>query len=322
MWPQKWKASASPGRTAAARALPPAAAKSKRPTRPRKPRLDVSCASESLRRSLASGTCPLEDPLLCRGEHALELAEAVERALRPHDAVPVERDGEGAPGDAQRAPRVRVLLLVEDPQRDNRVATERRHGRREAAAEVAGGRREDGERELFPAGESEAVDERCVLAERRPFVGKLERSLRRQLKPENAYLARERQDGDGQAGDGGEQAAEPDGQPGVGAQRDLRQRRKREERSGENEVPRDCSPADGRAGPEAAARLPRGAAASRDGERRGEGGQQDGCDVRGRGRAERDSGRKHELARGRGPPGGPAEHARPDPEVDERRSRR
>src|SRR3954469_11670042 len=97
MWPQKWKASASPGFTSAPTAPAPAASVSSRETRARKPRREVDAASSSTS-AVGSGMC-LGDPALRRGEDALQLAPGVERALGVNRAVPVERDREGAAGD-------------------------------------------------------------------------------------------------------------------------------------------------------------------------------------------------------------------------------
>src|SRR4051795_9969330 len=108
MWPQKWKASASPGLTTLDTALAAVAANSASPTLASSPRREVRAAS-------SSSMDRLERALLGRADHALELAEPVERALGQDDAVPrVQRDRVGRPGHARGRPRVGVAVLVED----------------------------------------------------------------------------------------------------------------------------------------------------------------------------------------------------------------
>ena len=96
MWPQKWYASASPGATSEPAVRAPATP-SRAPTRDpraRKPRrgrrLDQRAAAPA------------------RGEHRLELARRVERALGQHRAVGVERDRERAAGHVGGRPGVGV----------------------------------------------------------------------------------------------------------------------------------------------------------------------------------------------------------------------
>src|ERR671937_112905 len=113
MWPQKWNASASSGRQAAATAPPAAVASRKPPIRARKPRREARCASASLRLAAASGANGLPRAPLRRRDDALQLRERVERPLREHGPVDAERHGIGAAGDVERAPGVRVALLVE-----------------------------------------------------------------------------------------------------------------------------------------------------------------------------------------------------------------
>src|SRR5215216_5713121 len=135
MWPQKWKASASPGRTARATSPPAVSAVIAPPIRARKPRREVPAASPSsalpAESPAGSGNERLRDPpfapaVLRGGEDALELREVVERALREHGAVEIERDRERAPGNAELAPRRRVGVLLERPHGEFGIACE--HG--------------------------------------------------------------------------------------------------------------------------------------------------------------------------------------------------
>src|SRR4051812_6782686 len=108
MWPQKWKASASPGLTTLETALAAVGANSASPTRASSRRREVRAAS-------ASSMDRLQRALLGRADHALELAEPVERALGQDDAVPrVQGDGVRRSGHARGRPRVGVPVLVED----------------------------------------------------------------------------------------------------------------------------------------------------------------------------------------------------------------
>src|SRR5919198_4380683 len=120
MWPQKWNASASPGSTSAPTAPAPAARVSMRETRARKPRRDVDVARPSAI-AARSGTS-FRQPSLGGGDDALELPVRVERPLRMHGAVAVDRDGERAAGDLQRVPDVGVPHLVEHLDREERVS--------------------------------------------------------------------------------------------------------------------------------------------------------------------------------------------------------
>src|SRR4051794_23107370 len=104
MWPQKWKPSASPGRTALA-TTPPA---SSPPTRAISPRRDVPFASDSVNAPM-SGMRGLQRAALGGGQHALELREAVEGALGQHGAgTRVQRDGERAARDLGERPHLGV----------------------------------------------------------------------------------------------------------------------------------------------------------------------------------------------------------------------
>src|SRR5512142_1069932 len=115
MWPQRWYASASPGFTSAATALPPATSASSRDVRARKPRRDVDTASPS----------PIAPASGSRGNDRLELAVSVERSLRPHCTDLVDDDGVRAAGNVEAPPDVCVAHLVEDVERDRRILSER-----------------------------------------------------------------------------------------------------------------------------------------------------------------------------------------------------
>src|SRR4051812_26449181 len=104
MWPQKWKASASPGFTRAATAPPPATRASRRDVRARKPRREVDSARLSPNVPASGG----------RGNDRLQLTVCVERPLSAHLAAWVDDDRIRAAGDIQPAPDVGVAHLVED----------------------------------------------------------------------------------------------------------------------------------------------------------------------------------------------------------------
>src|SRR5262245_59035471 len=133
MCPQKWYASAFWVFSAAASTPPPLAASRSRPARARNPRREVD-----------SATASLSTHRLGRGhEDALELEERVEGSLRQHFAVRREHDGVGAAGHAELPPRVRILLLVEDPELDLGVRGDEPQGRLERPAERAALRAEN-----------------------------------------------------------------------------------------------------------------------------------------------------------------------------------
>src|SRR3954454_24761909 len=113
MWPQKWKASASPGLIALATTPPAAPATIARPTRASRPRRDVRAARPSAH-TPTSGMRRLQRAALGRREHALELGQAVEGALGQRDAGQrVERHRVRAAGHAGLGRGGGVALLVE-----------------------------------------------------------------------------------------------------------------------------------------------------------------------------------------------------------------
>src|SRR4051812_6993685 len=108
MWPQKWKASASPGLTSFATVVAAVAASSASPARASSPRRDVRAAS-------CSSMGGLERAPLGGADDALELAEAVEGALRQHDPVArIQRDRVRRARHVGGRPGVGVAMLVED----------------------------------------------------------------------------------------------------------------------------------------------------------------------------------------------------------------
>src|SRR3954469_3955276 len=129
MWPQKWKASASPGLTTLDTALAAVAANSASPTRASRPRGDVRAArSSSMDR--------LERAPLGRADDALELGEPVERPLGQHDPVArVQGDRVRRAGHAGDSPGLRVTVLVEDLDGQPRLAAEQLDARRHGAAQ-------------------------------------------------------------------------------------------------------------------------------------------------------------------------------------------
>src|SRR5947207_11450884 len=172
MCPQKWKASASPGLTRARTAPAPAASASIRDARARSPRRDVDVASPSAG-APPSGMYVRKLPF-SRRDDALQLTVRVESALGTYGAVAVEHHRERAARDVQRAPHVRVLHLVEDLDRDERIAGERRDDRLQALTEPAGVGREDGERHSFRRGAVEALRQRDARTDRRPVFHDVE----------------------------------------------------------------------------------------------------------------------------------------------------
>src|SRR6185503_18671588 len=110
VWPQKWKASASPGFTAFATTPPAVAARRPPPIRARKPRRELSPARESSAspirsRSAISGARSHPRPAAGSSrQHTLELGQVVERALGQDRAIRPERDRERAARNAELAP--------------------------------------------------------------------------------------------------------------------------------------------------------------------------------------------------------------------------
>src|SRR5262249_48526050 len=119
------------------------------PTRARKPRREVSRARESVIRSRCSGTDRASPPLR-RRQNALQLRQVVEGPLGEHRSLPVERERERAPRDAEALPELRLGDLVEDPDRHPRVLGHILDRRRERLADPAALGGEDREPEVRP----------------------------------------------------------------------------------------------------------------------------------------------------------------------------
>src|SRR6266540_1941027 len=145
VWPQKWKASESPGSIRVPTVRAAASATSAPPTLARNPRRDVSRASESVSRSRCSGTAPLGG-----GQHALQLGEVVEGALGENSAAVAQGDGDGerAAGNPEVAPERGVHDLVEDADPDVGIPGDVLDRGRQRLAEVAPLRAEHRETEL------------------------------------------------------------------------------------------------------------------------------------------------------------------------------
>src|SRR3954447_15743534 len=112
VWPQKWKASDSPGSISVPTVRAAVIAISAPPTRARKPRREVSLASESLIRSRCSGTDRVT-PSLRGGQDTLELRQVVERSLGEHSSFPIEGERERAARDLEGPPELGLRDLVE-----------------------------------------------------------------------------------------------------------------------------------------------------------------------------------------------------------------
>src|SRR5215213_2075495 len=246
MWPQKWNASASPGFTEP----PAAAATSAPPRRARKPPRDVSRATAAP----SSGTGLLVRPALRSCNDSLELGGAVERALGADDAFDVERESVGAPRDGELLPDLPVRHLVEDLDRDQRIACQHRDRRLERPAQPAAVRRESREGETRLGAECERIDQPAPLADLRPLRGELEGRVGWKAKPELSELPGQREDGDGEQRNGRERDDEAGGEPSV--RPESGQPRQRGERHGERDVPADREPPHTAAGAEARARAP------------------------------------------------------------------
>src|SRR5215218_1380525 len=146
MWPQRWKASASSGLTAAATAAPPVAAKTAPPRRPRNERRVMPLASRDARPS-AAPSINLSDrrklrPSSSGGQEAVELLQRVHRSLGRHDPVD-EMHGERCAGHAPALECFGRVLLVDDVHR-KALPRERQDARSERPAQAAVRTEEDG----------------------------------------------------------------------------------------------------------------------------------------------------------------------------------
>ena len=215
MWPQKWKASESPGSIRVPTVRAAVTAISAPPTRARKPRRELSRASESVRRSRCSGTRgtrsgPRESPIGIRlgalrppplggRDHALQLGEVVEGPLGEHGSLGDRgRSRTGSPGS-----RARATAPPRRPRRRRRprprVASDALDRGSEAAAHVTALRAEDGERRPGPL---ERDPSPAAPAPRLPARGPRRRSRGRrgaEAEAEHADLSRQRQHRDTEA---------------------------------------------------------------------------------------------------------------------------
>src|SRR6476619_6010684 len=215
MWPQKWKASASPGLTSAATAPPPATSASKRDVRARKPRREVDSAR-------LSPTAPASGSL---GNNRLELTVGVERPFRPHLSEAIDDHRIGAARDIEAAPDVSVAYLIEDEEFDGRVPSEGSEGRLQRSAQAAALGREDGERQRRRVRASELH----LRPEGRPFPRDVERHLRPQPQTQQPDLASQRKHSARKRGDASERGREREHEPTRRASRAIREERDGEE---------------------------------------------------------------------------------------------
>ena len=282
VWPQKWKASASPGFTAFATTPPAVAASRPAPTRARKPRREVSPASESsaspIRSRSAISDLPPPGPARRRlggRQHALELGQVVERPLGEHGAVRIERDRERAARDPQLAPDLGARRPRRRPPPRRRVAGQGCDRRLQPAADAAALRGEDGERQRrSPARARSARSASTRAPSSGPSSGissaaagpRRSRSIPTSRASARTATARPRHRSSA--------TAEPEPEPLVGGQAPLRQQREGGEARGQGQVARHRPPADRRARAEAGAGRAGAPAQERPDERRREHGHQ------------------------------------------------
>src|SRR3954447_23246278 len=149
VWPQKWKASDSPGSISVPTVRAAVIAISAPPTRARKPRREESRASESLIRSSCSGTDRLPPPLR-PGHDAFELRQVVEGSLGQHRALPIQRERKRAARDLEVPPELRLRDLVEDGHRHTRVLRDVVDRRSECLADPTARGGEHGQAQVGP----------------------------------------------------------------------------------------------------------------------------------------------------------------------------
>src|SRR5262245_58395009 len=177
VWPQKWNASDSPGSISVPTVRAAVSAIRAPPTRARKPRREVSRASESAIRSRCSGTA------LGGRQDALQLGEVVEGPLGQDLAGCIESDRERAARDLEVAPGLRLGHLVELHDRHSGVVADALDGRSERLADVAALRGEHGKAKALrmAAVETEALREPLDPGS---HLGPLSLDLERSLGPE------------------------------------------------------------------------------------------------------------------------------------------
>src|SRR5512132_1209720 len=221
MCPQKWKASLSSGRTAAATAAPPVTASMAPPIRPRKQRRVRPPASrvERLRAtpSTSSSGRRIFDPFGSEDDQLLELLERVRCALGGDDSVhDVHR--ERSPRDGPALEGLWLLVLVDDVH-GQALAAERTHRRSKLPAQAAARAEEDSQ---LVADTLQLLEVRHRLAELRPFLCQLERDPRPYPESENADLSvegqhegRKNEDGEREHDEADEEEALPRGRRDV-----------------------------------------------------------------------------------------------------------
>src|SRR3954454_7713267 len=192
MCPQKWKASLSSGRTAAATAAPPVTASMAPPMRPRKERR-VRPPARRVERfratpSTSSSGRRILDPLGSESDQLLELLERVRSALGADDSVH-DMHRERSPRDRPALEGVGLLVLVDDVHGQT-LAAERTHGGSKLPAQAAARAEEDSQ---LWAHTLQLLEVRRGLAELGPFLSQLERDSRPDPESENADLPVERQ---------------------------------------------------------------------------------------------------------------------------------
>src|SRR4029079_6299732 len=188
MCPQKWNASLLSGRTAAATAAPPVAARTAPPMRPRNDLLVIPEA----RRSASARAAPSKSPSVRRMFHpcgakrdeTVELLERVDRALgrdEPVDELSEERDPRNAPAFEHGG----LFVLVHGSHRHS-LAFEGPNSRRDRAAKAAVGAEK---RDELVSGSVEEVALRGAVSEGRALFAELERDARPDAHREHTHLA-------------------------------------------------------------------------------------------------------------------------------------
>ena len=143
--------------------------------------------------------------------------------LAEHLAVGSEHHRVRAAWDCERLPGLGVVVLVEEPELDLRVAGEQAQRRLECRAERAAG--EVKTATASGARRFEALDQPDAPTELRAFVVERERGLRGDREPQLADLAGQREERDRQCRDADERDAQADAEPGLGRERGVGQER-------------------------------------------------------------------------------------------------
>src|SRR5215211_5176964 len=216
MCPQKWKAAASSGSTAAATALPPTMPRTVTPTRPRNDRRVIPearpVASDSPASPSSSSGRRTEPPRASCGNEPVQLLERVHEPLGGDDAVD-QVDDERASRDVPGTEGLRLVALVDDADGEP-FAVEGADPREEITANST--RRRE-ERDELGAAAGEPRQRRRLLGELGALAGDLERALGRpEAEGQDADLAVEREDEDTERGDGERDDGEREPEPRLG----------------------------------------------------------------------------------------------------------